>query len=72
MDEKEDYASDNDRDTKDIVSTLHRKNYLDPRMMTRLLFAPPPKQVLFTEQSVTLAVAVEVVVDFVAVVLVAI
>ena len=72
MNEKEDYASDNDRDTRDIVSTTHSANYLDPRIMTRLLFAPPPKQVLLTEQSVTLAVGVKVVVDFVVVVLVAI
>ncbi len=72
MNEKEDYASDNNRDTRHIFSTPHRENYLDPRIMTRLLFAPPPKQVLLTEQSVTLAVGVEAVVDFVVVVLVAI
>jgi hypothetical protein len=41
-------------------------------MITMLLLAPPPRQVLLTEQSVILAVAVEAVVEGVAVVLVAI
>lgn len=72
MDEKEDYASDNNRDTRDIVRRRLREDYLDPRIMTRLLFAPPPKQVLLTEQSVTLAVGVEVVVETVELALVAI
>ena len=72
MDEKEDYASDEDRDTRDTVSHIGQRRYQDPRIITVLLFAPPPRQVLLTEQSVMLGVAVEVVVDVVAVVLVAI